>query len=68
MSKHRELSNWIGEKVKIEFKNINPNKDNVQVETTLEGVDSYGVFTPGVDYELEFYPFSEIRLIMKGKK
>jgi len=63
-----ELKDWVGKEVRIEFENGKPDVENVQVVTTLLGVDYGGIFIPGTEHEFEFYPFGKISIIFKGKK
>ena len=67
MNRIREVRDWIGEEVKIEFASV-LGKEPVQAVTTLIGVGQFGIFVEGPEFEAEFYPFHRINIIMKGKK
>jgi len=62
------LKDWVGKEVRIEFENGTPEVKNVQVVTTLLGVDVGGIFISGTEHEFEFYPFEKISIIFEGRK
>ena len=67
MNRIRELRDWVGEEVKIEFASV-LGKEPVQAITKLLGADQIGIFVSGPEFEAEFYPYHRINIIMKGKK